>query len=477
MRAEKSVREPLSGNFPRSGLFPRLPVGSVGAVVFTVELLGIVALSVVTGIIYHAVIERPADVEAFFAIGVVAFIYYAVILAYRDGYTLSKLSFGWRQMREVAAVWSLVCLFLLSIAFLLKIGPNLSRGATISFFVAGSLFLVIWRSVVAAYLRHAFENGAFAEQKAIVIGDPELLARTTLLEQLASCGYRPAKVVPFSAQQIDTSVDSVVLAARSDPAIGVIFLLLKWQAAAEIEDITRRLSVLPLPIRLLPDSHVAAVMQRPIVQAGSLWAAELRRSPLSLQERFAKRVFDLILASVALVLLLPLMLLVALLVKYESPGPVFFRQTRAGFNNRPFRILKFRTLKTMEDGPVVRQVQRNDHRLTRVGRLLRRTSIDELPQLVNVLRGEMSLVGPRPHAEAHNSEYGNLIGNYAFRHHVKPGLTGWAQVHGFRGETTVESMKRRVEYDLWYIDNWSLWLDMRIMLRTVLLLCRQPSAY
>jgi lipopolysaccharide/colanic/teichoic acid biosynthesis glycosyltransferase len=171
------------------------------------------------------------------------------------------------------------------------------------------------------------------------------------------------------------------------------------------------------------------------------------------------------------------MALVAVLVKLDSPGPVLFVQTRAGFNTRPFRIFKFRTLHTLEDGSIVRQVSRNDSRLTRIGRILRRTSIDELPQLFNVLRGEMSLVGPRPHAAAHNFEYQQVIANYAYRHHVRPGLTGWAQVNGLRGETTVEIMQRRVDLDLWYIDNWSLWLDLKIMVRTVATVMLQPTAY
>ena len=172
------------------------------------------------------------------------------------------------------------------------------------------------------------------------------------------------------------------------------------------------------------------------------------------------------------------MLIAAVLIKFDSYGPILFTQARNGFNNRTFRILKFRTMNTLEDGTNIKQVTRNDSRVTRVGRLLRRTSIDELPQLWNVIRGDMSLVGPRPHAIAHNSQYGQLIANYAFRHHVKPGLTGWAQIHGFRGETsTVELMKRRVELDLWYIDNWSLWLDLKIMVKTFAVLLIQRSAY
>jgi exopolysaccharide biosynthesis polyprenyl glycosylphosphotransferase len=172
------------------------------------------------------------------------------------------------------------------------------------------------------------------------------------------------------------------------------------------------------------------------------------------------------------------MLVAALVIKLDSRGPVFFLQKRNGFNGKTFDIFKFRTMHVLEDGPAVKQATRDDPRVTRIGRWLRRSSIDELPQLFNVIRGEMSLVGPRPHATSHNSEYEKLIANYAFRHHVKPGLTGWAQVNGSRGETTqVDQMERRVEYDLWYINNWSPILDLRIVLQTVMVALRQTAAY
>jgi undecaprenyl-phosphate galactose phosphotransferase/putative colanic acid biosynthesis UDP-glucose lipid carrier transferase len=181
---------------------------------------------------------------------------------------------------------------------------------------------------------------------------------------------------------------------------------------------------------------------------------------------------------VALVALLPLMLITALLIKLDSPGPALFKQKRDGFNQQVFNIYKFRTMHVLEDGPGVKQAIRNDPRVTRLGRWLRKSSIDELPQLFNVIRGDMSLVGPRPHAKCHNSEYEKLIAYYAFRHHVKPGLTGWAQVNGYRGETRrVEQMQRRVEHDLWYINNWSPWLDLRILLQTVVVALWQDTAY
>ncbi|MGQ0741127.1 MAG: exopolysaccharide biosynthesis polyprenyl glycosylphosphotransferase [Alphaproteobacteria bacterium] len=180
-----------------------------------------------------------------------------------------------------------------------------------------------------------------------------------------------------------------------------------------------------------------------------------------------KRAFDLTAAVVLLALLWPLMGAIALWVKYDSPGPVLFRQRRGGRNGRVFSILKFRTMKVLEDGDVITQAHSDDRRVTRAGRHLRRTSLDELPQLINVIRGDMSLVGPRPHALAHDRFFGAVIRNYRARMHVKPGITGWAQVHGFRGATpNLEDMRGRVAHDLWYVRNQNFALDLNILLRT-----------
>jgi undecaprenyl-phosphate glucose phosphotransferase len=167
-----------------------------------------------------------------------------------------------------------------------------------------------------------------------------------------------------------------------------------------------------------------------------------------------------------------------LAIRLESSGPAMFLQTRIGFNGRPFRIYKFRTMSTCEDGQRIVQATRNDKRITHLGGLLRKLSIDEIPQLLNVLRGEMSLVGPRPHAVAHDNEYDQLIATYAIRHKMKPGITGWAQVNGFRGETPeIRMMKQRVESDILYIEYWSLWLDIRILFLTVIRVLRSDAAY
>jgi undecaprenyl-phosphate galactose phosphotransferase/putative colanic acid biosynthesis UDP-glucose lipid carrier transferase len=257
-----------------------------------------------------------------------------------------------------------------------------------------------------------------------------------------------------------------------------VLLALPWSDAQRHALVCEQLRALPLQILLLPDQIASALLSRPTRQAGSRFALEFSRAPLSTTELAMKRTLDIVGASLAIVLLFPLLLLVCVAIKLDSRGPILFRQKRMGFNGRMFTIFKFRSMRVLENGPAIRQATRNDDRVTRVGRMLRASSIDELPQLINVLRGDMSLVGPRPHALAHDTEYGDSIADYAFRHHVKPGITGWAQVNGLRGETArVELMIKRVEYDLWYIRNWSIWLDLWTLARTCLEVLRRQNAY
>jgi Undecaprenyl-phosphate glucose phosphotransferase len=220
-------------------------------------------------------------------------------------------------------------------------------------------------------------------------------------------------------------------------------------------------------------------LRQPPSHFGSLPVFEVLGRPISGWGIAAKRAEDLVIGVLATVLLLPLMVAIALLIRLDSPGPVFFRQKRLGFNNQPFEIFKFRTM-TPDAGHFKKTVQatRDDPRVTRMGRFLRRSSLDELPQLFNVLSGEMSLVGPRPHAVDHNEEYAHKIRWYFARHRVKPGMTGWAQVNGLRGETeTTEKMEARVKYDIFYTENWSVVFDFHILVKTAWILVAARNAY
>jgi putative colanic acid biosynthesis UDP-glucose lipid carrier transferase len=219
-------------------------------------------------------------------------------------------------------------------------------------------------------------------------------------------------------------------------------------------------------------------MQARFDNVGGMPVIAIRESPFMGLNSTIKRASDIALASVILLLLAPLMLAIALAVRLTSPGPVIFRQRRYGLYGEKIIVYKFRSMTVAEDGDTVVQAKRNDQRVTPIGGLLRRTSLDELPQFINVLQGRMSIVGPRPHAVAHNEQYRKLIKGYMLRHKVKPGITGWAQVNGLRGETaTLDKMEARIQYDLDYLRNWSLWLDLWIILKTVKVVLTRENAH
>ncbi|MGH6801677.1 MAG: exopolysaccharide biosynthesis polyprenyl glycosylphosphotransferase, partial [Methylocella sp.] len=236
-----------------------------------------------------------------------------------------------------------------------------------------------------------------------------------------------------------------------------------------LEAIRSRLRESPLPVRVLPDRNMRTLLgqRRGLAADGPSFQVTRQRAPLSAFERAVKRILDVVGSITAILFLWPLFLIAAIAIKLDSAGPIIFRQRRTGFNAKEFVIFKFRTMTVLEDGPAITQACHGDLRATRVGKILRRSSIDELPQLLNVVKGEMSLVGPRPHAVAHDKEYKVLIADYGLRHRVKPGITGWAQVNGLRGATgPLAKMAERVKMDLWYIDNWSLGFDIKILVRT-----------
>jgi putative colanic acid biosynthesis UDP-glucose lipid carrier transferase len=222
-------------------------------------------------------------------------------------------------------------------------------------------------------------------------------------------------------------------------------------------------------IRLVPDWFTLKLLNHGVSEVVGIQMLDLSTSPITGETRVIKAVQDFVLATVILLLISPLLLAIALAIKYTSPGPVLYRQKRHGWNGEEIVVYKFRSMVVhQEAGSQVTQASKNDSRITPLGAFLRRTSLDELPQFINVLQGRMSIVGPRPHAMAHNEHYKELVPNYVLRHKVKPGITGWAQVNGFRGETdTLDKMEKRVEYDLYYIENLSLGLDLKIIVATV----------
>lgn len=414
-----------------------------------------------------------ADVYA--AASLLVAINFVLLTIVQQGYRLKTITDLARTFRMTLTTWTGLFGALLAIAFTMKVSDEFSRGTTISFYLSGLAVLLAWKAAAARWTAHALRTGAFANGRALLIAEFGLATSSNAVDDLGQHGYRLMRVLEVRPKDLDSPLLLSSLAPRFEELIAYaresriehVFLLINWSRQHAIDSILDVLKILPVPVHLVPDANTARFLRYPLEGTGNTFTAELRRAPLTLRERALKRALDLVGASLALLVFAPVMLVTAILIKLSSKGPVFFRQTRNGFNGRAFRIFKFRTMRVLEDGPTIVQAQKNDPRVTPIGKWLRKTSIDELPQLLNVLKGDMSLVGPRPHAAAHNTEYEQIIGNYAFRHHVKPGITGWAQVNGYRGETrTLELMQKRVEHDLWYINNWSVGLDIKIITRT-----------
>ncbi|WP_175718582.1 undecaprenyl-phosphate glucose phosphotransferase [Burkholderia anthina] len=312
--------------------------------------------------------------------------------------------------------------------------------------------------------------------------------RDALLErigQLPAAGFRAAAILDFGAMTRGSSAEvpsfrSLDTFARyvRERAIPEIWLAVPIDEARTVMAVLDAFRDDLVNIRLVPDVSKLAMFDGEMIDLVGAPAINLVASPLSSRALLQKAVFDRLFAAAVLTCAAPVLLAIASAIRLSSKGPVLFRQRRKGANGKTFTILKFRTMRLHDDGDSVRQATRDDPRITRIGAFLRRTSLDELPQFINVLRGEMSVVGPRPHALEHDDLYRKIVDGYIHRYRVKPGITGWAQINGLRGETDrVEKMQRRVEADLYYLRNWSFALDMRIVVATVLHGWTHSNAY
>jgi Undecaprenyl-phosphate glucose phosphotransferase len=345
---------------------------------------------------------------------------------------------------------------------------------------AASVGLAVFctRAIWFSLLQRAIASGLVDARRVILIGDPDHCVqfgaramangfRTIRSFELPTVQTAPS--APARSGTVRALPDTRELIANCRPVRAHdIIILISQQEIPTALALASGLSDLPVDVHVVPVGSLELMAISRITQFGNMVTMRIIQSPLTPFNRAVKRAFDLVASTVGLILLSPLLVVVSLAIKLDSHGPVLFCQTRHGYNNEPIRVLKFRTMTVMEDGDNFQPVTRHDPRVTRLGRYLRRTNIDELPQLLNVLAGDMSIVGPRPHATAQNETFVELISSFSRRHNVKPGITGWAQVNGYRGDTdTLEKMQRRVERDLYYIDNWSFLFDLRIILLTL----------
>jgi Undecaprenyl-phosphate glucose phosphotransferase len=414
----------------------------------------------------------------------------SMLFQWFDSYDKSHLLGRNLPLNRVLPAWGVTICVLLALAFALKISSFYSRIWAVSWFTVTPAVLILIRLVMARNIRRWVEAGRMAE-RVVIVGAGELGQR--LAERLSIHGDIHTQVVGLiddRRTRVPASSNGCALLGDTDHLIGLIrrnlvdhvYIALPWSAKERLRELVHRLSITPVHIRLAPDLAGFEFAGRPFSQVAGVPVLNLLDRPISGLHYGYKAIEDRVLCLTLLLTCAPLLLAIALAIKLDSRGPVIFKQRRYGFNNDLFDLLKFRTMYMEQSDPdCTVQTTRNDPRVTRVGRFLRRSSLDELPQLFNVLRGEMSLVGPRPHAiqtKAEGRLFEDVVDRYAARHKVKPGMTGWAQVNGWRGETnTIGAIQKRVELDLYYIDNWSVWFDLKILLRTALVILRADGAY
>ena len=393
-------------------------------------------------------------------------------------YAFENLSRIADQVGRLAWAWGAVVLMLIALAYFTQTSLAFSRAFVVGWIVISFGLLLIVRVLFLLRLDSWRRAGRLSLEVAI-IGAGELSAQLIRQLQMEGTGrYRiaglfdddpPGGVSSVEGYPVIGTIDDLVRMAQTRTFDEVV-VALPWAGGGAINAVLKKLKAVPVNVKICPE-HVGWSLPTVGFHAlGGIPMLTALERPLSGWSLVVKAVEDRVLSAVALVVFAPLLLAIALAIRLDGPGPVLFRQKRYGFANNEFTVFKFRTMRHRPaEEPDVPQARRQDPRITRVGAFLRRTSLDELPQLINVLRGDMSLVGPRPHAVAHNVQYAQIIDDYLSRHRVKPGITGWAQINGLRGETdTPEKMRARVEHDLYYIDNWSLMLDIKILLLTPL---------
>ncbi|GJE70008.1 hypothetical protein CHKEEEPN_1541 [Methylorubrum podarium] len=383
--------------------------------------------------------------------------------------------------RSTAAVtWSglTACLrafaVLITVIFVAKLSDDVSRGALICQFLAVTALTMLSRTVFCLRLRRWIAEGRVITGRMLIVGDSarvvSMITEHKFCDKLRADGKKIVRILAWNFvddRESEKHLIDDVLGACRENSIDTVVVVPTARQSDLTERVTAALSETPATVHLLPFTVLGGPAPGS-AQIGGQASIAVANAPLNALGKVMKRVVDVAIASAMLLALLPLMLSVAAAIKLDSRGPVFFRQNRHGYGNRHIRVFKFRSMRVMEDGAAFRQATRNDARITRVGRFIRRTNLDELPQLLNVLIGDMSLVGPRPHPIALNDTFAARIRLFHRRHNIMPGITGWAQVNGFRGETdTDDKMRKRVEHDLWYIDNWSIGLDLRILILTL----------
>jgi putative colanic acid biosynthesis UDP-glucose lipid carrier transferase len=396
------------------------------------------------------------------------------------GYSIRSIANPSTQYAIASTAWAACVITLAGIAWFAGRGDEFVNPVA-ELWYAAALAQLLGARCIALWQVRRWQRQGLLLRKVAVLGTGQ--AAVHLAQRLNRCGEADFVGLFFDGDMVNVdgvagNTDLLVSLAASGQ-VDEIIVALPWESSNDLNRAIGKFAALQTVIKVDPGLAGLKVPPLELEFVADIPTLTVQRRPLSGWGGPAKRAEDVVISLLLLILLGPLLLTIAILTKLDSPGPVIFRQERFGFSNNRFTVFKFRTMRhDPEPDPAVPQARRNDPRITLVGAVLRRTSLDELPQLFNVLLGDMSLVGPRPHAAAHNEKYAALIDGYLARHRMKPGITGWAQVNGARGETeNPQQMTRRLEYDLAYIANWSMLFDLKVLVLTIPAVLRGTNAY
>nr|WP_045625535.1 undecaprenyl-phosphate glucose phosphotransferase [Vibrio parahaemolyticus] len=379
------------------------------------------------------------------------------------------------QMFIVCISWLMTSALLFMVLYFSEGYPLFDRSILALWVTITPALLLAWRvtfRTVLAYLRKM----GFNTRTAIIIGQtPHGITLANEIQNHTEHGVlfdgfydeRSSDRLPSSEYPIKGAVNQALERAKRGE-VDYVYIAMPMHAKERIASILNQFSDTTANTYLIPDFFTYNLLHSRWDQIGQVQTLSVFDTPFAGVSSWIKRFEDILFSSIILVLISPILLAIAIGIKLTSKGPVIFKQHRYGLDGRKIEVWKFRSMTTMDQGPNIKQATKNDPRITPFGGFLRRTSLDELPQFINVLQGTMSIVGPRPHAVAHNEEYRQIVARYMLRHKVKPGITGWAQINGYRGETdTLDKMEKRVEFDLDYIHHWSVWMDIKIIFLTV----------
>ncbi|WP_269930224.1 undecaprenyl-phosphate glucose phosphotransferase [Aminobacter sp. HY435] len=480
-----NVAQEVAAQYRQDSMSPVMVSGVLRLVEFAMlAVSGLVIYAYHVGFLDHLGWLYPLVIAA---ASLVAVIFFEVM----DCYQLQSLLRPGGAIGRMTLCWAMTFALMAVTAFFMKVSADYSRLLFGSWFVIGLAVLAFERLVAAKLIRRWTRNGRM-ERRAVIVGGGK--AAESLIRSIEQQPYNDIRICgifddrddrrspPIVAGYPKLGTVSELLAFARIARIDMLIVSLPVSAETRVLQLLKKLWVLPVDIRLSAHSNQLQFRPRSYSYIGAVPMLDIFDKPINDWDSVAKRAFDIVFSLLGILVFAPVMIATAIAIKLDSKGPVLFKQKRHGFNNEVIEVYKFRSMYADQSDPSARKsVTKNDPRVTRVGRIIRKTSIDELPQFFNSLFGSLSLVGPRPHAvaaQSHNLLYNEVVDGYFARHKVKPGVTGWAQINGWRGEMdTDEKIRKRTEFDLYYIENWSLWFDIKILFLTPIRLLDTENAY